>query len=95
MKKNNKEILLALNFNKNEIDSLVNNKNIEELIVLLSSLHIKDIKNYLLNNSYLFTKNIFSLAKNISNVFNNNRDFNKTLKILTENKYNIIDEKGW
>ena len=94
MKKNNKEILLALNFNKNEIDSLVNNKNIEELIVLLSSLHIKDIKKYLLNNNYLFTKNIFSLAKNISNVFNNNRDFNKTLKILTENKYNIIDEKG-
>ena len=94
MKKNNKKILLALNFNKKEVDSLVNNKNIEELIVLLSSLHIKDIKNYLLNNSYLFTKNIFSLAKNISNVFNNNRDFNKTLKILTENKYNIIDEKG-
>ena len=88
MKKNNKEILLALNFNKNEIDSLVNNKNIEELIVLLSSLHIKDIKNYLLNNNYLFTKNIFSLAKNISNVFNNNRDFKKTIKILTENKYN-------
>ena len=95
MKKNNKEILLALNFNKNEIDSLVNNKNIEELIVLLSSLHIKDIKKYLLNNNYLFTKNIFSLAKNISNVFNNNRDFKKTIKILTENKYNIIDEKGW
>lgn len=94
MKKNNKKILLALNFNKKEVDSLVNNKNIEELIVLLSSLHIKDIKNYLLNNNYLFTKNIFSLAKNISNVFNSNKDFNKTTKILTENKYNIIDEKG-
>lgn len=94
MKKNNKKILLALNFNKKEVDSLVNNKNIEELIVLLSSLHIKDIKNYLLNNNYLFTKNIFSLAKNISNVFNSNKDFNETTKILTENKYNIIDEKG-
>ena len=94
MKKNNKKILLALNFNKKEVDSLVNNKNIEELIVLLSSLHIKDIKNYLLNNNYLFTKNSFSLAKNISNVFNSNKDFNKTTKILTENKYNIIDEKG-
>ena len=94
MKKNNKKIPLALNFNKKEVDSLVNNKNIEELIVLLSSLHIKDIKNYLLNNSYLFTKNIFSLAKNISNVFNSNKDFNETTKILTENKYNIIDEKG-
>ena len=94
MKKNNKKILLALNFNKKEVDSLVDNKNIEELIVLLSSLHIKDIKNYLLNNSYLFTKNIFYLAKNISNVFNSNKDFNETTKILTENKYNIIDEKG-
>ena len=94
MKKNNKKILLALNFNKKEVDSLVNNKNIEELIVLLSSLHIKDIKNYLLNNSYLFTKNIFYLAENISNVFNINKDFNETTKLLTENKYNIIDEKG-
>ena len=88
MKTYNKKILQNLGFNKEEITLLKNNNDIEELIVLLSSLHIKDIKNYLLNNNYLFTKNIFSLAKNISNVFNNNRDFKKTIKILTENKYN-------
>ena len=94
MKINNKKILKRLGFNEKEISSLENKKDIEELIVLFSSLKIKDVKEYLLNNKYLFTKDIFSLARNISIIFNSNKDFNKTERILSTNKYAIINEKG-
>lgn len=93
MKINDKKILQRLGFNRKEISSL-DNTDIEELIVILESLHIKDIKKYLLNNKILFTKNIFLLAKNISIVFNKYKDYNITETILRENKYDIIDEKG-
>lgn len=93
MKINNKKILQRLGFNRKEIASL-DNTDIEELIVILESLHIKDIKKYLLNNKILFTKNIFSLAKNMSLVFNKYRDYNITEKVLRENNYSIINEKG-
>lgn len=44
--KNNIEVLLSVGFKEKEIEgSLINNKNIEELIVLLSSLHIMNLKN--------------------------------------------------
>ena len=94
MKINDKKILQRLGFNEKEISSLENKKDIEELIVLLSSLKIKDVKEYLLNNKYLFTKDIFSIARNISIIFNSNKDFNRTERILSTNKYAIINEKG-
>ena len=94
MKINNKKILQRLGFNEKEISSLENKKDIEELTVLLSSLKIKDVKEYLLNNKYLFTKDIFSIARNISIIFNSNKDFNRTERILSTNKYAIINEKG-
>lgn len=93
MKINDKKILQRLGFNRKEIASL-DNTDIEELIVILESLHIKDIKKYLLNNKILFTKNIFSLAKNMSLVFNKYRDYNITEKVLRENNYAIINEEG-
>ena len=93
MKINNKKILQRLGFNRKEISSL-DNTDIEELIVILESLNIKDIKKYLLNNKILFTKNIFFLAKNISLVFNKYRDYNTTEKVLRKNNYTIINEKG-
>lgn len=93
MKINDKQILQRLGFNRKEIASL-DNTDIEELIVILESLHIKDIKKYLLNNKILFTKNIFSLAKNMSLVFNKYRDYNITEKVLRENNYAIINEEG-
>ncbi len=94
MKETNKQVLLSIGLTVKEIATL--NKfdlNIEELVVLLASLHIKDIKKYLNNNRYLLTENIFSLAQNISDVFNVKKDFNETEKILSENKYAIIDKK--
>lgn len=94
MKINNKKILQRLGFNEKEISCIENKKDIEELIILLSSLKIKDVKEYLLNNKYLLTKNIFSLAKNISLVFNKYKDYNTTENILRENNYAIIKEKG-
>ena len=93
MKINDKKILQRLGFNRKEISSL-DNTDIEELIVILESLHIKDIKKYLLNNKILFTKNIFSLAKNMSLVFNKYRDYNITEKVLRKNNYAIINEEG-
>ena len=94
MKTYNKKILQNLGFNKEEITLLKNNNDIEELIVILESLNIKDIKKYLLKNNNLFTKNIFSLAKNIAIVFNKYRDYKITEEILRNNDYTIIDEKG-
>ena len=44
MKTYNKKILQNLGFNKEEITLLKNNNDIEELIVILESLNIKDIK---------------------------------------------------
>ena len=93
MKINDKKILQRLGFNRKEISSL-DNTDIEELIVILESLHIKDIKRYLLSNKHLLTKNIFSLAKNISLVFNKYKDYNISENILRENNYAIIKEKG-
>ena len=93
MKINDKKILQRLGFNRKEIASL-DNTDIEELIVILESLHIKDIKKYLLNNKILFTKNIFSLAKNMSLVFNKYRDYNTTEKVLRKNNYAIINKEG-
>ena len=93
MKINDKKILQRLGFNRKEIASL-DNTDIEELIVILESLHIKNIKKYLLNNKILFTKNIFSLAKNMSLVFNKYRDYNTTEKVLRKNNYAIINEEG-
>ena len=93
MKINDKKILQRLRFNRKEIASL-DNTDIEELIVILESLHIKDIKKYLLNNKILFTKNIFSLAKNMPLVFNKYRDYNTTEKVLRKNNYAIINEEG-
>ena len=52
MNRNKKKLLLSLGFKEREITSLKKYKNIEELIVLLSSLHIKNIKRYLLKNNY-------------------------------------------
>lgn len=94
MKINDKKILQRLGFNRKEITLLNNNNDIEELMVILESLHIKDIRKYLLNNKILFTKNIFSLAKNISLVFNKYRDYNTTEKVLRKNNYAIINEEG-
>lgn len=94
MKNNNQKILLALGFNKKEIAILKINTNIEELVVLLSSLHIKNIKKYILRNEYLLTCNIYDLSSIISNTFNKNKSYCKVKRILTKNKYAIINEKG-
>ena len=90
MKINDKQILQRLGFNRKEIASL-DNTDIEELIVILESLHIKDIKKYLLNNKILFTKNIFSLAKNMSLVFNKYRDwFIKVIRTISYSQITYI-----
>lgn len=71
-----------------------NKDDIEELTVLLESLHIKDIDNYIIDNNYLLKKDIFSTAKTISLVFNEEKDYYNTKKRLTKNKYAIISKKG-
>lgn len=94
MNKNNKKILLSLRFNEKEITLLQDNKNIEELIVLLSSIHIKNIKKYILKNNYLLDYNIYDLSYIISKVFNKKKNYCIVKRILTKNKYAIINEKG-
>ena len=42
------------------------NDNIEELIVLLSSLHIRNIKRYLIKHNYLLNLDIYDVAYIIS-----------------------------
>ena len=94
MNRNKKKLLLSLGFKEREITSLKKYKNIEELIVLLSSLHIKNIKRYLLKNNYLFTYNIYDLSYIISKTFNQKKNCCLVKRILTKNKYVIIEEKG-
>lgn len=94
MNRNKKKLLLLLGFKEREITSLKKYKNIEELIVLLSSLHIKNIKRYLLKNNYLFTYNIYDLSYIISKTFNQKKNYCLVKRILTKNKYVIIEEKG-
>ena len=94
MNRNKKKLLLSLGFKEREKTSLKKYKNIEELIVLLSSLHIKNIKRYLLKNNYLFTYNIYDLSYIISKTFNQKKNYCLVKRILTKNKYVIIEEKG-
>ena len=70
------------------------NNNIEELIVLLSSLHIRNIKKYLSKNSYLLSLNLYDIAYIISKTFNEKYDYCKSKRLLTKSKYVIINEKG-
>lgn len=94
MKTNTREILLSVGFNQKEIKALEDNENIEELIVLLSSIYIKNIKNYLLKNNYLLDHDIYDLSYIITTTFNDKKNFCTVKRILTKNKYVIIDEKG-
>ena len=70
------------------------NDNIEELIVLLSSLHIRNIKKYLIKHNYLLNLDIYDVAYIISKTFNEKYDYCKTKRLLTKTKYDIIDKKG-
>lgn len=94
MKIKNKKLLLSIGFNKKEIKSLKDNKRVEELIVLLSSIHIKNIRKYILKNNYLLNYNIYDLAYIITTIFNEKKNFCVVKRILTKNKYDIINEKG-
>ena len=63
-------LLQTIGFTKEEIDKLLLKhpkcyQKFEELISLLGSLQIKNIKNYLMQNSYLFEKDIYIIANNI------------------------------
>ncbi len=93
--KNNIEVLLSVGFKEKEIEgTLINNKNIEELIVLLSSLHIMNLKKYILKNKYLLDYNIYDLSYVITNTFNKKKNYCIVKRILTKNKYVLIDKKG-
>ena len=94
MKINNKKILLSIGFKEKEITTLKGNKNLEELIVLLESIHIKNIKKYIIKNNYLLDYNIYDLSYIISKVFNEKKNYCIVKRILTKNKYAIINEKG-
>ena len=72
---------------------IIENNNIEELIVLLSSLHIRNIKKYLLKNNYLLNRSIYDIAYIISKTFNEKYDYYRTKRLLTKTKYAIIDGK--
>ena len=72
---------------------IIENNNIEELIVLLSSLHIRNIKKYLLKNNYLLNRSIYDIAYIISKTFNEKYDYCRTKRLLTKTKYAIIDGK--
>ena len=91
-------LLQSIGFTKEEIDKLLLKhpkcyQKFEELISLLGSLQIKNIKNYLMKNSYLFEKDIYIIANNISKTFNIEQNYYKTIKKLTTNKYDIISIK--
>ena len=94
MKIKNKKLLLSIGFNKKEIKSLKDNKRVEELIVLLSSIHMKNIRKYILKNNYLLNYNIYDLVYIIATIFNEKKNFCVVKRILTKNKYDIINEKG-
>ena len=91
--KNNNEILLSIGF-KEEEENLIINKNIEELIVLLSSLHIMNLKRYILKNKYLLDYNIYDLSYIISKTFNEKKNYCIVKRILTRNKYILNNKKG-
>lgn len=76
-----------------EITSLENYKSIEELVILLSSLHIKNIKKYILRNKYLLDCNIYDLSYVIASTFNTKKNYCIVKRILTKNKYFITSEK--
>ena len=90
--KNNNEILLSIGFKEEE--NIINNKNIEELIVLLSSLHIMNPKKYILKNKYLLDYNIYDLSYIISKTFNEKKNYCIVKRILTRNKYILNNKKG-
>ncbi|WP_289003747.1 hypothetical protein [uncultured Parabacteroides sp.] len=92
--KNNNEILLSIGFKEEEEENLINNKNIEELIVLLSSLHIMNLKRYILKNKYLLDYNIYDLSYIISKTFNEKKNYCIVKRILTRNKYILNNKKG-
>lgn len=69
------------------------NNTIEELTVLLASLHINNIKKYISKNKYILNYDIYDLSYIISKTFNENKNYYLTEEILTHNKYAIIDEK--
>ena len=94
MNKNNKKMLLSIGFKEREIITLKGNKNLEELIVLLASIHIRNVKKYILKNNYLLDYNIYDLSYIISKVFNEKKNYCIVKRILTKNKYAIITEKG-
>ena len=94
MKINNKKILLSIGFKEKEITTLKGNENLEELIVLLESIHIKNIKKYIIKNNYLLDYNIYDLSYIISKTFNEKKNDCIVKRILTKNKYAIINEKG-
>lgn len=94
MNKNNKKMLLSIGFKEKEITTLKANKNLEELIVLLASIHIKNIKKYILKNNYLLDYNIYDLSYVIATTFNKKKNYCIVKRILTKNKYAIINEKS-
>ncbi len=94
MKKKNKKLILSIDFKEKEVSTLKNNKNIEELIVLLGSIHIKNIKKYILKNNYLLNYNIYDLSYAITKTFNKKKNYCIVKRILTKNKYAIINKKG-
>ena len=94
MNKNNKKMLLSIGFKEREIITLKNNENLEELIVLLASIHIRNVKKYILKNNYLLDYNIYDLSYIISKTFNEKKNYCIVKRILTKNKYAIINEKG-
>ena len=94
MNKNNKKMLLLIGFKEKEITTLKGNKNLEELIVLLASIHIRNVKKYILKNNYLLDYNIYDLSYIISKVFNEKKNYCIVKRILTKNKYAIINGKG-
>ena len=94
MNKNNKKMLLSIGFKEKEIITLKGNKNLEELIVLLASIHIRNVKKYILKNNYLLDYNIYDLSYIISKVFNEKKNYCIVKRILTKNKYAIINENG-
>ena len=97
MKYNNK-LLYSLGFSKEELLKIsqkyhVTYAKLEELLCLLAGFNIKDINVYLKENSYLFKADTYYLAKKISNVFNKEQDYKRTIRLLTKTKYGIIKKK--
>ena len=91
--KNINDTLYALGYNKKEQKYLLDNHSkttVEELIVLLSSFEVKNLKKYIKENKYLLTKNIFDLAYFLTNTFNIKKDYEKTIKSLKKDNFNYL-----